>query len=99
MARPIEPTPILRGEDAKRFLREVAYPKYSKEKEKFLAKCEATYQRLKQPCPDCVEKDKQLDELVRIKTQYEAIIETLRKNANVALSKRRALIRKGKRKG
>ena len=64
MAKPIEPTPILHGEDAKGLLHEVAHPKYSKAKEKFLVKCKATYKKYAHKCPDCVEKDKQIKKLL-----------------------------------
>ncbi len=49
MAKPIEPTPILKGEDAREFLRltheEERNP--SMEKAKFLQKCYLTYLKFK----------------------------------------------------
>lgn len=45
MAKPIEPTPILRGKDAEDFLKDVAKAeaKHDQKKEKFLEKCEEIY--------------------------------------------------------
>ena len=45
MARPIEPTPILEGEDAEQLLKEVNSTSYSKEKEKFLNECKEIYNK------------------------------------------------------
>ena len=47
MARPIEPTPILEGNDAKRFLNEINTVKYSETKEKFLKECKDAYNKIK----------------------------------------------------
>jgi hypothetical protein len=46
MAKPIEPTPILKGKDAQRLLRSVASPVRSEKKALFLARCDATYKKL-----------------------------------------------------
>ena len=45
MARPIQPTPILEGEDAKRLLNDVDSASYSKEKEKFLNECRKIFNK------------------------------------------------------
>lgn len=45
MARPIEPTPILYGDDARRLLEDLNKPT-SKEKKKHLQECDAIYRRL-----------------------------------------------------
>jgi len=45
MARPIQPTPILEGEDARRLLRDMANVKYSAKKQKFLDECREIYQK------------------------------------------------------
>jgi len=42
MARPIEPTPTLYGEDASRVLDEIENSQYSETKEKFLKECKET---------------------------------------------------------
>lgn len=47
MAKPIEPTPILEGEDAKRFLEDLNSLKYSKEKERFLKDCANVFKSVK----------------------------------------------------
>ena len=47
MARPIEPTPILEGKDAGRFLRDLASLKYSEKKEKFLNECRDVFNKIK----------------------------------------------------
>ena len=47
MAKPIEPTPILEGEDAKRFLEDMSNLRYSKKKEEFLNKCIKTFEQIK----------------------------------------------------
>lgn len=47
MARPIEPTSILEGEDAKRLLREMANAKFSPKKQKFLDECRGIYAKTK----------------------------------------------------
>jgi len=46
MAKPIEPTPILTGDDAKALLEDMANAKYSPEKAAFLKSCDATYERI-----------------------------------------------------
>jgi len=46
MAKPIEPTPVLRGRDAERLLRSVERPVRSVKKAAFLAKCDETYRKL-----------------------------------------------------
>lgn len=43
MAKPIEPTPVLTGADAKEFIKQIDSLKYSEDKEKFLERCRATY--------------------------------------------------------
>jgi hypothetical protein len=43
MARPIEPTPILKGTDKELFLKDIENVKYSPEKEKFLKECDEIY--------------------------------------------------------
>lgn len=45
MARPIAPTPVLKGQDAKRFLADVKNPDRSKAKRDFMAKCDSTYHK------------------------------------------------------
>jgi len=47
MARPIEPTPILKGKDAERLLNEVDNAAYSEKKEKFLKECVDIYKKTK----------------------------------------------------
>jgi len=47
MARPIAPTPILEGEDARILLREVANATFSQKKQKFLNECKEIYSRTK----------------------------------------------------
>jgi hypothetical protein len=44
MARPIQPTPILEGEDARRFLREMKKPSTDKEKA-YLKRCDQAYEK------------------------------------------------------
>lgn len=46
MARPIEPTPILYGEDAERFLEDLNNLKYSEKKERFLKECDEVYKKV-----------------------------------------------------
>lgn len=49
MAKPIEPTPVLKGQDAKRLLdSSFKKPQYSAKKQSFLARCDATYRQLAQ---------------------------------------------------
>jgi hypothetical protein len=48
MAKPIEPTPVLKGKDAKRLLKSVSERIHDPEKEKFLRACDDTYQKLSQ---------------------------------------------------
>lgn len=43
MAKPIEPTPILKGKDAKRLLKNIKKPVRSDAKAVFLADCDAVY--------------------------------------------------------
>lgn len=45
MARPIQPTPILEGEDARKVLEQMNSVSYSKEKQKFLDECKAIYRK------------------------------------------------------
>ena len=45
MARPIEPTPILEGEDAKKVLELMNSVTYSEEKQKFLDECRQVYRK------------------------------------------------------
>ena len=45
MARPIEPTPILEGEDARNVLELMNSVTYSEEKQKFLDECRQVYQK------------------------------------------------------
>lgn len=47
MARPIQPTPILEGEDAERLLQEIANAAFSPEKQKFLDECREIYAKTK----------------------------------------------------
>ncbi len=47
MARPIEPTPILEGEDAIRLLRDANSVNYDQSKEKFLRECAETFNKTK----------------------------------------------------
>ena len=44
MARVIEPTPILKGEDKDRFLRSIENLSYSSKKEKFLKECDRVFE-------------------------------------------------------
>jgi len=46
MARPIEPTPTLYGEDAKRLLKSVENLRYSAKKEKFLKECDEVFKKV-----------------------------------------------------
>lgn len=46
MARPIEPTPILKGKDADRLLKSVREPVYDPKKDSFLKACDETYRKL-----------------------------------------------------
>lgn len=46
MAKPIEPTPVLKGKAAQRLLRTVDKPVKSAKKTAFLLSCDATYQKL-----------------------------------------------------
>jgi hypothetical protein len=48
MAKPIEPTPILKGGDAKRLLNSVQNPVRSEKKAAFLKSCDSTYRALSQ---------------------------------------------------
>ena len=48
MAKPIEPTPILKGKDAERLLKSVNHPVRSAKKEAFLKACDTTYRTLSQ---------------------------------------------------
>ena len=43
MARPIEPTPILEGEDARKVIVQMNSATYSKKKQKFLDECRLVY--------------------------------------------------------
>ena len=43
MARPIAPTPILQGEDAKKVIEQMNRVTYSEEKKKFLDECRQVY--------------------------------------------------------
>ena len=45
MARPIEPTPILEGEDARKVLELMDSVIYSEEKQKFLDECRQVYRK------------------------------------------------------
>lgn len=47
MAKPIEPTPILEGENAIRLLKDVDSASYDKNKEKFLKECADIYNKTK----------------------------------------------------
>lgn len=47
MARPIEPTPILKGEDAKKLINDVNSASYSEEKQNFLNECRDVYNKTK----------------------------------------------------
>lgn len=48
MAKPIEPTPILKGNDAKRLLKSVKNPVRSAKKAAFVSACDATYRKFAQ---------------------------------------------------
>jgi hypothetical protein len=48
MAKPIEPTPVLRGKDAKRLITSVKKAVHDPKKEDFLRACDATYRKLAQ---------------------------------------------------
>jgi hypothetical protein len=43
MARPIEPTPVLKGKDASKLLNKIINPVYSQKKADFFRSCDATY--------------------------------------------------------
>ncbi len=43
MARPIEPTPILEGKDAERFLKEINNVSYNPRKQAFLDECKSIF--------------------------------------------------------
>ena len=45
MARPIQPTPILEGEDARKVLEQMNSVTYNPEKQKFLDECREIYQK------------------------------------------------------
>lgn len=45
VAKPIEPTPVLKGRDAKRLLKRAASPDCSPEKKQYLAECSAAYRK------------------------------------------------------
>ncbi len=45
MARPIEPTPILEGEDARKVIELMNSVSYSEEKQKFLDECREIYRK------------------------------------------------------
>lgn len=45
MARPIEPTPVLKGADATRFLAQVKKPDVSPAKKSYMSKCDDTYRK------------------------------------------------------
>jgi hypothetical protein len=47
MAKPIEPTPILEGQDAKTFLKEIENVSYSEKKARFLDECKNIYKKIK----------------------------------------------------
>ena len=47
MASPIEPTPMLEGEDAKNLLKQVNSVTYSKDKQQFLNECKEIYKKTK----------------------------------------------------
>jgi hypothetical protein len=48
MAKPIEPTPVLKGEDAKRLIRSVTKRVPDPKKEDFFRACDDTYRKLSQ---------------------------------------------------
>lgn len=48
MAKPIEPTPILTGEDAKKVLKELENDSHDSKKEAFLKECEDIYNNTKE---------------------------------------------------
>ena len=45
MARPIEPTPVLKGDDARRFLAQVKSPDRTPKKKAFMEQCDSTYRK------------------------------------------------------
>lgn len=47
MARPIEPTPILKGKDAQKLLDEISSATYSEGKQRFLEECLNIYRKTK----------------------------------------------------
>ncbi len=47
MARPIEPTPVLEGEDALRLLKEVAGARFNANKQRFLEECKQIHAKTK----------------------------------------------------
>jgi hypothetical protein len=46
MAKPIEPTPILEGEDKSKFLSDLSSLKYDEKKEKFLKECDEIFSKI-----------------------------------------------------
>jgi len=45
MAKPIEPTPVLKGKDAERFVEDMLHPKYDPKKEAFLRESIEVYKK------------------------------------------------------
>jgi len=50
MAKPLEPTPILEGEDRKQFLKDFLSVEYNENKEKFLKECDNLLKEVKCEC-------------------------------------------------
>lgn len=46
MAKPINPTPTLEGEDMERFIKEVDSNRYNSKKEKILKECHSVYKKV-----------------------------------------------------
>ncbi|MBI3032575.1 hypothetical protein HYY69_03810 [Candidatus Woesearchaeota archaeon] len=47
MSKPIEPTPILEGNDAEKLLKDISSVKYNHHKQKFLEECKMIYSKTK----------------------------------------------------
>lgn len=46
MAKPINPTPVLKGEDKERFLKDIENASYSSKKEQFLKECDDVFKAI-----------------------------------------------------
>lgn len=47
MAKPIEPTPILEGEDKRKFLESIQNISHDSKKEAFLKECDSAFEKVK----------------------------------------------------